>query len=102
MPGGSSDAAGDLVPGEIAALFGESVPQVIVAASADKAETVVARAKAAGVPGSHHRQDGRVEHHHRVGGQAARSHTLSVAEAEHVWATSIEERLASREPAAVA
>ena len=36
----------------------------------------------------------------RVGGQAAL--TLSVAEAEHVWATSIEERLAKRETAAVA
>jgi hypothetical protein len=90
----------ELVPGEIAALFGESVPQVIVATAADKAEAVVARAKAAGVPARIIGKTGGASITIRVGGQPAL--TLSVAEAEHVWATSIEERLASREPAAVA
>jgi phosphoribosylformylglycinamidine synthase II len=90
----------ELVPGEIAALFGESVPQVIVSTTADKAQTVVERAKTAGVPARIIGKTGGSSITIRVGGQAAL--TLSVAEAEHVWATSIEERLAKRETAAVA
>ena len=90
----------ELVAGEIAALFGESVPQVIVSTTADRAETVVERAKAAGVPARIIGKTGGTSITIRVGGEAAL--TLSVAEAEHVWATSIEERLAKRETAAVA
>jgi phosphoribosylformylglycinamidine (FGAM) synthase-like enzyme len=93
-------ARSELVPADIATLFGESVPQVIVATTADRAETVVERAKAAGLPARIIGKTGGASIIIRVGGKPAL--TLSVAEAEHVWATSIEERVTSRDTAVVA
>lgn len=83
------------VPAVNAALFGESMPQVLVSVDPAQADVVVSRAKAAGLPASVIGRTGGTDLIIRVGGQTAL--TVSVAEAEHEWSTSIERALARRE-----
>ena len=63
----------ELVPGEIAALFGESVPQVIVSAAAERGADGGRTGEGGWRAGAHHRQDGRREHHH-PGRRTGRAH----------------------------
>jgi phosphoribosylformylglycinamidine synthase II len=83
-----------------ATLFGESAPLVLVSCERAKAETVLDRARAAGLPA---RVVG------RTGGPAIRiavdgheALAVDIAEAERVWATSIEARMARRAVAGAA
>jgi phosphoribosylformylglycinamidine synthase len=86
--------SGTGVPPIAAALFGESVPQVVVSVAPDKTDEVITRAKAAGIPARVIGSTGGAALVIRIDGQPAI--TVSVAEAEHVWASSIESRLSTR------
>jgi phosphoribosylformylglycinamidine synthase subunit PurL len=83
------------VPALHAALFGESMPQVLVSVDPAQADVVVERARAAGVPARVIGRTGGTDVIIRVAGQTAL--TVGVAEAEHEWSTSIERALARRE-----
>jgi phosphoribosylformylglycinamidine synthase subunit PurL len=92
LPALSADVAG--VPAIAAALFGESVPQVIVSTAAERAEEVVNRARAVGVPARVIGHTGGTALTIRVNGQPALS--VNVAEAEQVWANAIEQKLTTK------
>jgi phosphoribosylformylglycinamidine synthase len=74
-----------------ATLFGESASRIVVSARAEQAASVLAAAKAAGVPAS---EIGRVGGDHitlSVNGQVAVHQ--AVTEAENAWATAIEKKM---------
>jgi phosphoribosylformylglycinamidine synthase len=77
-----------------AALFGESVPQVVVSVTAEKTDEVIGRARAAGIAARVIGSTGGAALVIRIDGQPAI--TLSIAEAEHIWATAIESKLSTR------
>jgi phosphoribosylformylglycinamidine synthase len=87
-----------LFPATIATLFGESAPQVIVSVAADKVDAVLARATAEGLPARVIGHTGGKMLRVRIDGREAFS--VSVAEAEAVWATAIEHQLQRRDASA--
>ena len=80
--------------GDEQTLFGESAGLVVVSAAADKADAVVARATAAGVPARVIGTTGGA--HLRIAIAGREALTLTVAEAEHAWGTAIEARMTAR------
>ena len=76
------------------ALFGESVPVVIVSADPAKADAVVARAQAAGIPARVVGRSGGSEIRIAIAGREALA--LGVAEEEQAWGTASEARMTGR------
>jgi phosphoribosylformylglycinamidine synthase len=75
-------------------LFGESAPMIVVSTAAAQADTVVARATAAGIPARIIGRTGGAQIRIAIDGRQALA--LTVAEAEAAWATAIEARMTSR------
>ncbi len=83
-----------------ATLFGESAGQVLVTAAADKADEVIARARAAGVPARVIGRTGGSVIAIRVNGEPVIS--VPVRDAEEAWSTAIERKLTRPAVASVA
>jgi phosphoribosylformylglycinamidine synthase subunit PurL len=100
LPGLPTDRVAALagIPPTSAVLFGESAPQVIVSVEPARVEEVLSRGRDAGVPARVIGHTGGTALTIRVDGRVAVS--VSVAEAEHLWATVIERALARGEMSA--
>jgi len=77
-----------------AALFGESASRVLVSVAADETETVLERAKAAGVPTRAIGRTGGDTIRISVGGE--KTVALAVADAERAWSNAVEQYFAKR------
>jgi len=75
-------------------LFGESAPLIVVSTAAAHADTVVARAVAAGIPARVIGRTGGAQIRIAIDGREALA--LTVAEAENAWGTAIEARMTAR------
>ena len=75
-------------------LFGESAPLVVVSTDSARADTVVARATAAGIPARVIGRTGGPQIRIAIDGREAL--VVTVAEAETAWGTAIEARMTSR------
>ena len=74
-----------------ATLFGESASRIVVSASDEKAAAVIAAARAAGIPATVIGKTGGDRIRMTVDGQAAIDSL--VTDAEHAWATAIEQKM---------